>query len=417
MRRRWITLACLFLIIFTAVPLSLLSLGCGGEEAATENVTITIGDLTDLTGPGSSAMKPISWALQDYCNYVNEQGLLKGVNFKVVSYDTKYDPSRFSTGYDDLKSQGANIVFTGPPAMADSVKARAEIDQMPVICASATANMVDNPGWVFTLAVLDRYRVPVFLDWLMKNDWEGTGPAKIGLVGYSMAPSPDAEAAVKAYCQSHTDQYSLAGTTLVPMGTMTWSAEVQTYKDCDYLFIAANGGTMASTFIDQYRKAGGTAKLIGSDAFNAYVGAVTDKAGWAAVDGSLTYGNWGYWTLKSTEVDLVKELLEKNHPGDAAALMKVGSGAVGGGMDAHMCVKLLIEVVKKIGLDQIRKDGLTGQAIYDAMQQVTAEAPGFYPVNYPDGQRQGARYIHVQRWSAADQTLNIVTDWIPVPTD
>jgi ABC-type branched-subunit amino acid transport system substrate-binding protein len=412
MRRKWMALVCLVLIICTAIPMSLLSLGCGGGEEATENVTITIGDLTDLTGPGASAMKPISWALEDYCNYVNEEGLCKGVTFKVVSYDTKYDPSRFSTGYDDLKSQGANIIFTGPPAMADSIKQRAEIDEMPVICASATANMVDNPGWVFTLAVLDRYRVPVFLDWLTENDWEGTGPAKIGLVGYSMAPSPDAEAAVKAYCQTHTDQYTLVGTTLVPMGTMTWSAEVQTYKDCDYLFIAANGGTMSSTFVDQYRDAGGKAKLIGSDAFNAYVGAVTDKAGWAAVDGSLTYGNWGYWTLESTEVDLIKELLEKNHPGDAAALMKVGSGAVGGGMDAHMAVLLLMEVVKKIGT----KD-LTGKAIYDALQEVTAEAPGFYPVSYPDGQRQGARFIHVQRWSAADQTLNIITDWMEVPTD
>ena len=416
MRRKWIALVCLALIICTAIPMSLLSLGCGGEEEATENVTIVIGDLTDLTGPGASAMKPISWALEDYCNYVNEQGLCKGVTFKVVSYDTKYDPSRFSTGYDDLKNQGANIIFTGPPAMADSIKARAEIDTMPVICASSTANMIDNPGYVFTLTVHDRYRVPALLKWVSQNDWKGTGAARLGLVGYSMAPSPDAEAALKKYCQDHPDQYTLAGTTLVPMGTMTWSAEVQAYKDCDYLFIAANGGTMASTFVDQYRKAGGTAKLIGTDALNAYVGAVTDKAGWAAVDGTLTGGNWGYWTHESTEVDLIKELLEKNHPGDAAALMKVGSGAVGGGMDAHVTVMLLMEVVKKIGADKMTGEG-SGEAIYNALQEVTVEPDGFYPVDFPDGQRQGARYIQVQRWSAADQTLNIITDWIPVPTE
>ena len=191
MKRKWTALACLVLIICTLVPMALFSIGCGGEEEPTENVTIVIGDLTDLTGPGATAMKPISWALADYCNYVNEEGLCKGVTFKVVSYDTKYDPSRFMTGYEDLKSQGANIIFTGPPAMADAIKARADIDQMPVICASSTANMVDNPGYVFTLAVLDRYRVPFFLDWLNENDWEGTGPAKLGLVGYSMAPSPD----------------------------------------------------------------------------------------------------------------------------------------------------------------------------------------------------------------------------------
>lgn len=408
MKRKWIALVCCVLAIAVMIPVSL---GCSSKEAK-EDVTIIIGDLTDLTGPGASAMKPISWALEDYCNYVNEEGLCKGVIFKVISYDTKYDPSRFMLGYDDLRAQGASIIFTAPPAIADTIKARAAIDKMPVITASSTANLVDDPGWVFTLAVLDRYRVPLFLNWVIENDWEGTGAAKIGLVGYDMAPSPDAEAALKAYCQAHTDQYTLVGTTLVPMGTMTWSAEVQTYKNCDYLFLAANGGTMASTFIDQYRAAGGTAKLIGSDAFNAYVGAVTDKVGWAAVDGTLTFGNWGYWTHESTQVDLAKELLEKNHPNDAAAMMKVGSGAIGGAMDAHYAVHLMIEVIDEVGAANF-----TGQKIYDALQEVEVELPGYYPVNYPDGQRQGARYIHVQEWSVAEENLVIITDWIPVPTD
>ncbi len=416
MKYKWMAVVCMFLILCTALPLSLLSIGCSSDKTPAEDVTIVIGDLTDLSGPGVAAMKPISWALQDYCDYVNEEGLCKGVTFRVVAYDTKYDPSRFMTGYEDLKSRGANIIFTAPPAIADAIKARADIDQMPVICASSTANMVDNVGYVFTLANLDRYRVPFFLDWLHENDWEGTGPAKLGLVGYPLAPSPDVQAAIQAYCPKNTDKYTLVGTTLVPMNTMTWSAEVQTYKDCDYLFIAANGATMASTFVEQYRAAGGRAKLVGSDAFNAYVGAVTDKAGWDSVDGTLTFGNWGYWTLESAQVDLIKELLERNHPNDAAALMKIGSGVVGGGMDAHMTVMLLMEVVKKVGLDDIREDGLSGQEIYEALQQVTAQAPGYYPVNYPDGERQGARYIDVQRWSAADQNLIVITDWLEVPS-
>jgi ABC-type branched-subunit amino acid transport system substrate-binding protein len=408
MRRKWIALVCCVLAICMVIPMSL---ACSSKEE-TENVTITIGDLTDLTGPGASAMKPISWALKDYCDYINAEKPIKGVTLQVVSYDTQYKSDRFMLGYDDLRSQGASIIFTGPPAMAATIKARAAIDKMPVICASATGALVDEPGWVFTLATIDKYRLPVFLDWLMEKDWEGTGAAKIGLVGYAVAPSPDVEAAMKEYCQSHTDQYTLVGTTLVPFGTMTWSAEVQTFKNCDYLFLAANGGTMASTFVDQYRAAGGTAKLIGSDALNAYVGAVTDKAGWAAVDGTLTYGNWGYWTLESKEVDLAKQLLETNHPDDAAAYEKVGSGAIGGAMDAHYAVALLRAVIEKVGA----KD-LTGQKIYDALQDVKVELPGFYPVDFKDGQRQGARYFDVQEWSAADQTLNIITDWLETPTD
>lgn len=402
MRHKWIALVCCVLVIGMLIPLSL---GCG-SKGETEDVVVVIGDLTDETGPGKSAMLPISWALKDYCNYVNAEGLLPGVTLSVVSFDTKYDSSRFQLGYDDLRNQGAKIIFTGPPAIAEAIKARAAIDKVPVIVASATANLVDDPGWVFTLATLDRYRVPAFLDWLYKNDWKGTGAAKIGLVGYTMPPSPDAEAAVKDYCQSHTSQFNLVGTTLVPMGTMTWSSEVQTYKDCDYVFVAANGGITA-TFIDQYRAAGGKAKFIGSDAFNAYVGAITDKVGWANVDGSLCYGNWGYWTLDSDQVRLIKTLLETNHQAESAAIMKVGSGAIGGGMDAHVAVALLMAVIEKVGAKN-----LTGQKIYDALQEVEVTLPGYYPVSFPDGERQGARYIDVQRWSAADQTLVVETDWI-----
>ena len=81
-------------------------------------------------------------------------------------------------------------------------------------------------------------------------------------------------------------------------------------------------------------------------------------------------------------------------------------------MDAHYAVALLRAVIEKVGA----KD-LTGQKIYDTLQEVKVVLPGFYPVGFKDDQRQGARYLDVQEWSAADQTLNIITDWLETPTD
>ncbi len=76
---------------------------------------------------------------------------------------------------------------------------------------------------------------------------------------------PDTETALKKYCQENPGQYTLVGTSMVPAGTMTWSAEVAQFKNCDYLWFGSGGAVAPSTFISQYRAAGGTATIVSGD--------------------------------------------------------------------------------------------------------------------------------------------------------
>ena len=407
MGRKWIAFLCCILAVLLATPVLA---GCGGgEEEETETKTIVIGDLTDLTGPAANAMTPISWSLQDYCNYVNSEGLIHGVELQVVQYDTKYDTSRFSLGYDYVRSQGADVIWTGFPGCAEALKARAEIDGIAVIEASASVPVVDSPGAVFCEAGLMRGIVPAQLAWTYENHWEGTGLATIGMASWNVAPNTDTEIALKKYCQENPGQYTLVGTSMVPAGTMTWSAEVAQFKDCDYVWFGSGGAVAPTTFIDQYRKGGGTATIIsGGGTMCSYVGAITDKAGWAACDGLLESINWGWWTSDYKQTQLAIQLLQENHPSEATSMInRQASSAL---VNAHVAVELIRAVVKKIGTED-----LSSRAIYEGLQDISISLSG-YPtptLDYSDGNREGIQYFEIYEWSAAEQNLVLVSEWIP----
>lgn len=404
MGRKWIALLCCILAVLMATPVIA---GCGGGEEETEAKTIVIGDLTDLTGPAANAMTPISWSLQDYCSYVNSEGLIPNVTLEVVQYDTKYDTQRFSLGYDYVKSQGATVIWTGFPGCAEALKTRAEVDGIAIIEASASVPVVDTPGSVFCEAGLMRGIVPAELEWVYEEDWEGAGPATIGMASWNVAPNPDTETALKKYCQENPDQFTLVGASLVPAGTMTWSGEVDKYKNCDYLWFGSGGAVGPSTFIDQYRAAGGKATIVsGGGTLCSYVGAITDKAGWANCDGLLESINWAWWTYDSDQVRLATRLLQENHPGEAPSM--INRQALSGLINAEVAVELLRAVVKEIGT----KD-LSSRAIYEGLQQASVTLPGFEKLDYSQGSREGMRYFQMWKWSAADQNLMLVSDWIP----
>jgi hypothetical protein len=73
--------------------------GCGGGKAVGK-VTITIGEITDFTGPAAPAVTTIHYAREDVARYYNEKGLIPGVKIKLASWDTHYDASREVPGYD-----------------------------------------------------------------------------------------------------------------------------------------------------------------------------------------------------------------------------------------------------------------------------------------------------------------------------
>ncbi len=93
----------LVLIVLTALLISTV-ISCGGNDdvTATPNetndigdtgITIKIGNITDLTGPGSNGMELVNFALEDIVRYYNENNVIPGVEFEVVNWDGQIQKS------------------------------------------------------------------------------------------------------------------------------------------------------------------------------------------------------------------------------------------------------------------------------------------------------------------------------------
>ena len=170
-----------------------------------ENVTVTIGNLTDLTGPAATGMSPINTALDDLVKYFNDEDLVPGVKLEVVTYDGQLDPSKDIPGYEWLRGKGADVIFTATPGTPVTLKARADSDHVVVFGVSGDPDELSPPGYVFNLGTIPRHEGLTLLKWIAENDWdyETKGPAKIGGAGWNDAYSGWWLEAMEDYVNAH----------------------------------------------------------------------------------------------------------------------------------------------------------------------------------------------------------------------
>ena len=81
-----------------------LCLGCG--EKSEEKVVIKVGFMNDYTGPGATAMRPITFAVTDMVRHINEEDPIPGVKLELITYDARFDPSSDVPGYLQSTSAG-----------------------------------------------------------------------------------------------------------------------------------------------------------------------------------------------------------------------------------------------------------------------------------------------------------------------
>lgn len=74
-----------------AVCTLLLSAGCGGPDVGVTSEEILIGTWAPLTGPASN-LSTIAEAMEDYFEYINDQGGIHGRSLRLLIKDDKYDP-------------------------------------------------------------------------------------------------------------------------------------------------------------------------------------------------------------------------------------------------------------------------------------------------------------------------------------
>jgi hypothetical protein len=415
MSRKWKMVVACFMVL---ALLAMLCFSCAEEEEEGE-VTIIIGNMTDTTGIGAPALVPLTDALHDLVDEINAGlapgvELPEGVELRVIDYDTKFDPSRFVPGYDWLREKGAQVIISVSNEASETLKDRAARDKVAILGMATSIPMVEPPGWVFSFSAPTQWAVKLMLQWIGdKWDYEGKGRRPtIATVYWTDAWGIDNEKGAREYCEAHSDKFDYVGSYAAPVGQMTWSGEVAKTLNVDYVQLAAYGGILPSSFMQQYKAAGGKGVNFDTESQSAYVGYITDFAGWSAFDGKLNVQAWGWWNLTEwTEVKYIKDVLYKYHSkAEADEWVRAGMGYLGGGSMQLFALESVVAAINEVGAENFN-----GQAYYDTainwMEDWAGAMRGFTPTR-----RYAVDEMIVLEWDGDAEDLIMISDgWLTIP--
>jgi len=400
LRRTTLALLAVVLLVVT------LCVGCGdgGEDTRT---TIVIGHISDMTGPASPALVPINYALEDLAAYYNTENPVAGVEFKVVAYDSMYDPARILPGWEWVKERRAKVVVTAIPPAVDTLAIFAEREKTPVFSLTSSTG-----PWVFCGACQNYYEVKTILKWVAENDWDYQAegrPPKVGFAGWQETYAIDCRDGIRDYCDGHPDQFEWGGGFLAPMGQATWSGEVQVLKSCDYVMPPTTGIGMV-TFMKEIRDSGCTAGFLGTDAHAAYESLAVQWCGWDYLNGMLNVQLSRFWNEDYPIVNLGKRLLQERHPGEYDEIVAAGVGYSGGFQELYAFYEIVANAIEEVGAESF-----DGQAFYNAAVRYQVTWEGFQQWDYTETSRNLPNDVGLYEWSAQAQDLvRKVPAWLPL---
>jgi len=382
----------LTITVITAAAISIALLaGCGGDSDdstitagqtdAPENViTIKIGNITDLTGPGANGMELVNMALEDVARYCNESNYVPGVEFEVIHWDGQMDPSRTIPGYEWLQNRGADVYVTCVPGAATTLKSRFEADKNVLFTQVGEIEALEPPGRVFCLGAIPRYEAFTLLSWIAENDWdyEKNGPARIGAAAWAEPYASGFIEAMEDYAEAHPDQFDFVGGYLSDF-KFDWSGEIELLRKCDYIFPPM----LMHGFAQNIRDAGSEACFIGGAPHTAFFNMISDAGVWPEIDGMLIIYTGGWWHEEDELVNLQERLLGEYHPDKVEETESRGSSY--GGVGSYMMMfDIIASTVEVTG-----PDGFNAEALYESAQS------WYYPL---DGRPQGYTYSHTKRY-------------------
>jgi ABC-type branched-subunit amino acid transport system substrate-binding protein len=394
------------LLILALLALPLLGLlGCGKKETGT--VTIKVGYLTDLTGVASPAMGPNQWAILDCWEYMEKTDPIPGAKLKLVSYDTAFDPGRFIPGYEWLKSQGVVVTYSYMPQVTDTIVQFLARDKMTVFSHTLDAVSAASP-WVFDSGMMVEDQYDLSLKWL-SDHWPNysTTKPKIGIVGWDTSYEVPVFAAMKAYVQSHPDKFDLVGSYAQPAGTVTWSGVVRALKGCDYVCPVFGGGTGYSSFISQFRAAGGTATFFGGEGMPCWTSLIIPTSGWEAMDGSFNAITWGWYTGPSPTLIAVAR--------DALARRGKTELSLGYGYFSQVVAQVFWYELLKAAVEEVGAENVDSQSIYNTATKFHYTIEGMPEMSYSETNRVNTHSGMIYEWSAEASDLVPISDWLLAP--
>ncbi len=365
-------------LVLAVMIVSTILVGCGDEgndsglvqvpqesqkpvPTKSEPITVTIGNLTDLTGVAANPMSYIDMSVRDMVNYYNEENLIPGVELELLPYDTQFNSDRFIYGYEWLREKGADLIWNSLPPGVITLQSRADEDKFPVF--SATANVQPEAldgSHVFCIAIAPKYEAYTMLDWIANNDpdFPEDRPAKIGGAAWEEAYSNIWFASAREYCEAHPDKYEWVKDYLTDI-KFSWETEIHELKDCDYIYVP----TPPHAFMKAYRQAGYKAKFLGTELHVAFNGMIDASGLWEEADGTLIILAAGWYNDEDDPtVEMINGLLANNYSDTTITEILTNGAAYRTALRAHMICDIIRETVEQVGAENFSSEALVETA-------------------------------------------------------
>jgi len=401
-------LGMVILVVVLCVVVSIGGCGEGATPATTEveEVVLTVGNLSDLTGVSANAMRYINTALDDLVEHYNENNLIPGVRLKVVTYDGQMDPAKDIPGLEWLVRKGADFLITPIPAVSVTLKPRVDKEKIVLFAMASQKEGFLPPGYVFNLGIDPQYDGYTMMKWISENDWdwETDGPAKVGGAAWTESYSDKFMDGMKEYCMAHPEQFEWEGGYLTDFG-FSWESEIEALKDCNYIY----PGIVFISFVKQYRDAGYTeAKFIGTETQAAFFDVVDDAELWDEIDGMLFLKFSRWWNEEGEVVNLIKQILYENHSSEADEIISAGVGYL---MMAQMIpmLDIIADAAEAVG-----PQNLDSQAIYDAAKSFVFMSDGIQRLSFGEEKRDAVdAYAVYEARSTEKDIIRLHDEWYP----
>ena len=372
-----------------------------------EDIKITIGALTDVTGQAANAIIPVDNALEDVARYFNDNNLIPGVELDVIKYDGQFNPANDIPGYNYLIERGADVISTIVSTAAIVLKPLLEEDEMVMFSLVTSDEVINPPGWVFSTNVSGEPYKYTLLKWLAENDpdFPQDRPARIGAVGQGEYAATQ-QKGLKEYCEANTDKFEWVDGFLTEWTTVTFGPEVEALMDCDYIYPPSTGFFIGA-FMGEYLDAGGQAKFLWDDAQAAYVGMIVDALGWDAIDGTIVSLLNGWWTDDFEMPNLANQVVNEYRSDELDAMRWAGVSYFGGFMQSYITVSILAEAINSVG-----PENFNSQVLYDTAESFSMTPGGGALWDFSPTKRSVPNAFGIYECSAeAEDLVRLDPDW------
>ena len=378
------------------------------EEPA-EDVTITIGFLSDMTGPAAGAMLTVNQSLQDLIDYFNEENLIPGVTLDALFYDGQYDPAKDIPGYEWLKERGADVFLAGFTHTSLTLKPQVDKEKVVLFSLSVGEEILHPPGYVFCMQNGSQTTIRTLLTWVAEYDWDWQtkGPAKVGGTTWPDSYFIDQHAAAEEYAKAHPDQFEWVGSWLTAFSSFDFASEADALKDVDY--VIPPGAPWAS-FARTYKIAGGKGKQLLTDAQASFIGFASEAAGWDAIDGSLVILSCRWWNEDAELSNLANKLVRENHD-DADDIIFSGMAYISSIHHIYGIISAIRQTVENVG-----PENFSQEALYNTLLSFPMDFGEAYEEwSFDENTRHGWDHMAVFRIDGTEEDLvRLEPDWYPV---